>query len=734
MFDSPKWVYRELRSTQTEVRERLGAFRWRLGWHLVAEGAAWLLASATLIAALTLWADWAWRLALPTRWTWGALGLLVLFFIAIRRLVLPLRKRRGDLEVAHLLEHRWPGTTQRVASILQLPDLLVSKAQPSATMVRAAVTRDAEWFKERDLNQALNRERLGWCIAIMVIAFYIPLQFALSYPHVARLWAKRWLMGSDIRWPQRAYLALEGLADDGNLYAPRAEPVMLQVDTNPPFAATANTWRLSGRPVILEIDSANPPQPQPPEVVQLRFRPEGGQDTFASFERVDETHFRYELPSIQNRVTLHIHADDDHMEPVTVIPIDRPAMKELVLTAKFVGQSEPKVYDLHLGNPQLSFLPKTELSLRLVATVPVSSAILTVAQGQAPTMVRENDTTYTASWTMREAQTLEIGLVGRDTRLQSRPFFLPIALLKDREPRLNVRVAGLGRRISPMARIPLTLDAIDDFGLTKLLWEMETTVAKVTGLEKKKRANPVAGVAPDAQGLLGTEIRVQSEIAVRDEGLPPGTQLRLRAVGEDNCTQGKQTGYSRWVGFQIVSADELFYEILMRQRAERVRFRGALETQQANLEALANNVTVEQAAATLRKHQTSTRHVGQVSTRLAATLVELTLNDLGTTQARALLETKILTPLRDLHANALDRQQNVLEKLVNGPTSASLTEARKAQADIVKKMERILEQMAQWESFVDVVNQLRDVMELQNKVLQGTERSRKDRATNVFDD
>jgi hypothetical protein len=48
-------------------------------------------------------------------------------------------------------------------------------------------------------------------------------------------------------------------------------------------------------------------------------------------------------------------------------------------------------------------------------------------------------------------------------------------------------------------------------------------------------------------------------------------------------------------------------------------------------------------------------------------------------------------------------------------------------------MKTILAQMSQWESFVDVVNQVAEVIRMEQKILQETEKARESRAREVFD-
>jgi hypothetical protein len=62
------------------------------------------------------------------------------------------------------------------------------------------------------------------------------------------------------------------------------------------------------------------------------------------------------------------------------------------------------------------------------------------------------------------------------------------------------------------------------------------------------------------------------------------------------------------------------------------------------------------------------------------------------------------------------------------------TEAREVQQEIVDQMTKILEQMAQWENFVDVLNQLKSIVKLQSGVLESTEEEKKKRTQQLFDD
>ena len=56
-----------------------------------------------------------------------------------------------------------------------------------------------------------------------------------------------------------------------------------------------------------------------------------------------------------------------------------------------------------------------------------------------------------------------------------------------------------------------------------------------------------------------------------------------------------------------------------------------------------------------------------------------------------------------------------------------------AEQAVIDQMQKILAQMSQWESFVDVVNQLRQIIKSQNEVLETTEKALKERIKGLFD-
>jgi hypothetical protein len=701
---------------------------------LLLNGLAWTAGALFLFAALSLGADWLLRFSLPVRISLAAVATVAIVAVAWRRLARPLGLRLDDLDLAAILDRRLPGVAQRVAAVLQLPGLLEGRVLASPSMVRAAVLEQAGELDRTDLNQAFDQRAVRRAAALLLVTLAVAGSFVYLQPQIASLWARRWLAGSNERWPQRTYLSLVGLGDDGKLRVARGESLLVEVDTFPGFAGKPGRWELGGRGETLAIPTVSAPIGSLPDKVAIGYQAPGGPVRQGSFSQFADGRFRYEVPQVVEPLKLSITGGDDWFGPIDVEPIDRPGVEGLSITARRPGASEGETVTHDGGDSQLLFLSDTELELKFTASAPLVAAELLAKPGEAPKLNRVDERRYAASWKMAEAQTLEIRLVGEQGGLASKPYFVTIGLLTDRAPRVAVRSSGVGRRVTPQARIPLSVHASDDLGLTNLDIDLEQTVPKEGKPEVTTRAISVELPPTDTTPL--TDFDVQRQVELAEYGLIAGTLVKLRGTAADNCAQGTQAGSSRWLSFQVVTPEELFYEILMRQRAERAKFAAALEIARSQTEVLASPLDEEQAFSVGRKHQLVARQAWQVANRLDATLQEMTLNELGSQQARDLLRTKVIDVIRELHTDTMTHLRNTLEAVARDPGGAAeqLVEARELHQEVVDEMQRILEQMSQWENFIDVLNQLKEIVKLQNSVLETTEEEKTNRTKAIFED
>ena len=225
--------------------------------------------------------------------------------------------------------------------------------------------------------------------------------------------------------------------------------------------------------------------------------------------------------------------------------------------------------------------------------------------------------------------------------------------------------------------MPLELRATDDFGLLKLGLEMEQVLPNEGAPQTNSRRFEVPSPAPTSAGEPPLEAEHKQMLPLSPLAITPGTTLKLRGAAEDNCDQGNQNGASRWLTFQVVSPEVLFYEILIRQRLQRSRFRQAMELSIAQDSALRTATGAAQIAPLTRKQQLITRQVADVTRQLTLTLEEMKLNELGSPQARDLLQARVLDPLARLHAETLAQLQLALNEAGRMPRGFALVRRRR---------------------------------------------------------
>ena len=725
---------------QAALRSRLARLRRRLGLQMGLESLLDAAAALAAAAAVLVFLDWWLRLGLPARRLLlaSSLAALALWF-ATRAFRRWRASRLDDLSLAATLDRFRPGTGGRVADVLQLPGLLddpSASASASPALVRRAVRLATEALDASDWSALWNRKRTLTRSLALAAAVLAPLAFAAAAPAAARLSLARWLRGSSERWPQRTYLSVTGLGDRDRLVAPRDEPLALEVRSDlPGLARKGGRWWLPGRGEPLGL-RARPSATAPPGEVRVRERGADGVVRDSLMAATAPGVFRHELPPSTTATTVELAGGDDRLGPLTVERVDRPSLEATKLRVREPGSPGNDFREVEDARQHPVFLPDTEVELTLVGSEPIADARLTVHPGQPPQLARVDGRSFSARWTLREAATLEVRLTSKATGLASKPAFLSIGLLRDREPRVAVRALGVGAHVTSVATIPLSLTATDDRGLAAVRLRAERTTAAEGDSEPKTTRAAIPLPLADGGGKAVLDHQARHDVELRAAPPAVGTVLRFVGEAEDRCARGAQVGRSPALQMQVVAPDELFYEILVRQRVERAKYLAALEAAEKLGATLEGSTAPDAYAAAARGLQAGTRQTDQIAGRIADTLQEMTLNQVGSPKSHRLLREGVIEPIRALNAGPAAELRDALRALAgsSAKAGASPEAARRLHADVVGRMKVILEQMSQWESFVDVVNQVAEVIKMQQNVLQAAEKARDSRTQEVFDD
>jgi hypothetical protein len=727
-----------LRDEQRALRAELARLRRRLRLQLVLELAVDAAALVVATAAVLVFLDWSFRLGAAVRGFLLVVCVLgMLGFLGFRAL---LRRRSAgldELSLAMTLDRFRPGVGQQIADVLQLPDLLGEPgSSASPAMVRLAVRRASEALAASDWRLLWNRKRTAVRVGALVFTLLVPVLFAAIAPDAARLSVARWLQGSDERWPQKTYLTVMGLDARGRLVVPRDERSLLEVRSDMPLVEPRGSrWVVGGRgePLIL---ARKPDAPVAPRSVVVRERAADGATREAVLVETGPGRFRYEFPPESASSTFELTGGDDWLNPLILERVDRPSLAETRVRVREPGAAYSGFRTVEDPRQHLVFLPDTEVELTLVGTEPLADARLKIQSGNTPALRRIGDRTFATNWTLREATTLEISLRSSRTGLDSRPAFLSIGLLRDREPRVTLKAVGVGGHVTPVATIPLTVAATDDFGLAAIRIQLDrsTIVGEKDKPETKTKRETVNVPLAAEAGRVLLDHQARHEVMLQADPPVPGTVLRFVGEADDRCARGAQTGRSTPLQLQVVSPDELFYEILLRQRAERAKFLATLELVEKQTPVLAGRPSSEDFLRVMRAEHSASRQLDQIGGRIADTLQEMKLNQVGSPKSHRLLQQGIIEPMKALNAGPLNELRGMLQSLAGGTNAGASEEAaRRLHGQVVARMKGILDQMSQWESFVDVVNQVAEVIRMQQQILQATEKARETRTQEVFD-
>jgi hypothetical protein len=470
-----------------------------------------------------------------------------------------------------------------------------------------------------------------------------------------------------------------------------------------------------------------------PDEVNVRFRDADGTRVSANLTRFAANDFRYDFPAVSEDCDVELRGGDDAL-PFVIHPVDRPRIVELKLVAQHPTEAKESTYDFSGEDSDLAFLPKTKMELDFTANTAIAEAHIKSATTQpaGADVTRVDDRHFALHWIQSDPVRLEIELQSADAKLTSTPTAISIGLKKDQPPRATLAFSGVHNRITPSATIPLTTDARDDFGVAEVGLTIGTDVTNPEDARQFVHHESAVDLYGPVIPTTETEIQLPYRLAVSPMKLVPGNLLTVHAVATDNCYTGAQKSVSRDVTFRVVSPEELFREILLRQQAERVKFRRQVDDAHNQAELLATLANADAIALAARQHRAAEREINRITTALAETLTEMELNALSTPEARELMNNNIIKPLKALDTELLIPQKDALDALrIDDSGAIAAVQARQAQ--IIARMVDILKQMSQWDNFVDVLNQLNEIIKLQTDVKTDTEGLKKTQDEGVFD-
>jgi hypothetical protein len=731
-----------IQSLLTRLRRRIRAYVWADG-----------LAVTTVVLAAGFWLslaiDWLFELPWPLRVVMLAAVVAVLCYTAFRLLVVRLLVRLENRNMALLVERRFGQFHDGLLTAVELAGRPEHAAEFNADML--AHTRHAAQVRaaEVDVSQIFNTSPLVRRISLAMTLVASVIVFALAAPDAMGVWARRNLLFSEELWPRLTHLLVEGFGEDGRIKIARGADWTLEVK------ADASLGR--------EI----------PEVVEVRYTTTDGARGRENMSReglilpgqAPYQNYAHTFKSVLAPLTFYVAGGDDRRGPYYLDVVESPTISRMVLHCEYPPYMRRSPRDVPVAG--LVQLPRgTEITIQAQANKPLVAVRIEEVGDESTSVAHRLDI---AEEQGAPAQTFRYGLPRLDGDLtllftlldadgirSLEAVRLAISAVADEPPKVNVQLRGIGTAVTPSARLPAGGEVSDDYGVAKVWFEFRAD-------DGAPRQQPFSTAAAGQEKLS-----VADALEVRELALQPKQKLHVAAQAADGCALegGPNVGTSQRYVLDVVTPEQLRSMLEARELMLRRRFETIIEefTDTRNLLAAvfapiakpsnegndaaptpdAGGVPGEpESLRQLRRDQGQHSRVVQnverakhetrdVAEAFDAIREEMINNRVDTEELKIRLKEGVADPLKRIVAAEFPKLETQLKKLAAQLAASELGEptqaAAVAQMDaILVEMRGVLDRMLELETFNEVLDMLRSIIEEQEKVNAETKQKQKEK-------
>ena len=564
------------------VENLLGTLRRRIRQYIWLEGCAAAIAWLGVAFWATLATDWFFEPSAAVRIVMLAAVAAVLVAVVGRLIGRRVFVRITDSNAATLLERRFPQLNDSLLTAVVLsehqngispatavagrfdgpnPTLHGNDAGELTDLGREMLAHTCHEAADRigqvELRKVFNPRPL-WlhCSAATLLSISVAF-FAVLFTNAFGVWANRVLAMSSDLWPRNTHLELVGFVD-----------------------GTRKVARGSDLEVIVRADTN---MPQVPEVVEIRYRTEGGGRARATMDRRGVAHapedrfqeYAYTFRSVLTDIQFDVLGGDDRVRDRRIRAVDSPTISQMTLECElpaYIGRKQPPlpvtgVMQIPMGS---RVMVHAEQANKDIVSVQVNSVV-----GDRPgpsKILRESDLaddhrgfSYPLTPLMADT-TLLFTLTDADLIQSHDPVRLMLVPTPDQPPQMAVQLDGIGSAITPQARVAVAGRISDDYGVGRVWFER--------AIDQQEPGIRVIAELPKAPAMYNL---VDEGLEVREFGLKPGQKLLVTVKASDLCDldHGPHVAAGeRWL-LDVVTPEQLramleARELVLRQRFEQL--------------------------------------------------------------------------------------------------------------------------------------------------------------------
>ncbi|MFO1076517.1 MAG: hypothetical protein U1E73_02190 [Planctomycetota bacterium] len=717
------------------ARARLDRLRGR------ARTGIWIEALGVLALLLVAYAvpTWITDRFLRLEWAWRALLLatfaVVLLRMLARRLFRPLAVTLDDEEMALAVERRAPGVRQALISALQFDDALGrgTGGADSRAMMAAVVADTTSRLEAIPFHNAIDGSRVrrfagGIAVALLFFGIWIGVD-AGSFG----IWARRNLLLTNVDWPRYTTLAFAEI---------RAVP--------------------QGDPLTVHVKATG----AEPEQVFIDYTFKSGEHGTEPMSATGDGEFTWAIDAVIEDVVLRAEGGDAMPVEMRVVVVERPRIEDFALTVVFpdyMGR-EPELVPPTEGDVRVPRGGKVRIAGRSQKKI-VEAFALFGEESKLPLTAAPDGRSFAGEIAPDSSGLLVVDVIDTDKLGAGTPPKVLLRVGEDKAPSIDFRLRGVGSLITAFARIPGDLKVKDDFGLRAIDAEMRAVDDQSTD-RKPDEATPKVEVpfenvaATYDEKLDPNAVRYESRVSVdlrqwspeNDENSPnnrvrPGMLVSLHFGATDNFGPGDpHHGYGETMSFRVVTREKLAEELRRRQVEQRGELEKLIKEHEAAMLEFGELVQVVlQKKDEGREKQVQTRFkalarqqiaLGRRTAFIAETyqriLWEYENNRLIDATRVRQMESVIPEPLTALGKEAFPASGRRVDAFGGSRDEAASIEAVSGYAEIDKRLLAVLKEMEQAESLALILEALRDVIKIEDSVLQDVEKKAREAETDIL--
>lgn len=637
-------------------------------------------------------------------------GLIVIVvWLAWRRIIRPLRTKVDLADAARLVERRHPELLSVLISAVRFSaGDGGARASNSSSLMDSVVGSAPQAVKSIDFLEVLDarraRRQVIWLGAILVMAS----ASALANQDMTGLWFARNVLLQEVPWPKRTQLIVE--TKDGRVVGARGDDLILQA-------------------------YAQGVQPRTVELFYETVSGDRGREMMVTVGSAGAYRYRYVFKNARDDFEFYLVGGDDRTDVIKASLVDRPRVEwsEIRLTPPVYTSIETFV--LADGERSAKILPGTKVTIDIETNKPVVQA--TLVAGSSTVMESQRvEAGYRVSFTPEASHTYSFALADESGLTNRKPVSFSLRLIKDEPPSVRIKLPGVGDMVTPDAVVPIELTFSDTYGMA--------TVGLAYKMAGGKERRGEIDLPEFVAGMRTFSTSVQWPVA--SVSATPGETINLRATASDsNDVSGPGRGESHELIIRVVTREELLSELSRREQEYRRDFERLVDGQEQlrgqllsvfgrfNRKMASDSLVVELAPLERRQRNIASS-VNVVRQQFTQILAALTVNQLDTSNQRDRLGDGIIKPLERLLRRDLVTAADTLRQWARerSPERASTVDPQ--QVVLLYEMRLVLARMLQWEGYHEVVNMLRDILRLQRELNKETKDALLEDTGDLFDD